>query len=142
MNIKGIDSSNGRVRETKHLPEWNPQTEFTSVEENRAFQGLPPERICLFFCHSKLKTCFQLKLSSAKLLNPLADSAQSLLFAEDIRQLHCAAGRGLLTGKGCSDGPEQLTVFDAQLTNQCHQAVMDGSFVPIGQVLQNGQSRL
>ena len=64
-------------------------------------------------------------------LNPLADSAQSLLFAEDIRQLHCAAGRGLLTGKGCSDGPEQLTVFDAQLADQCHQAVMDGSFIPV-----------
>ena len=75
-------------------------------------------------------------------LNPLADSAQSLLFAEDIRQLHCAAGRGLLTGEGCSDGPEQLTVFDAQLTDQCHQAVMDGSFIPIGKVLQNEQSRL
>ena len=55
-------------------------------------------------------------------LNPLADSAQSLLFSEDIRQLHCTAGRGLLTGEGCSDGPEQLTVFDAQLADQCHQA--------------------
>lgn len=70
-------------------------------------------------------------------LNPLADSAQSLLFSEDIRQLHCTAGRGLLTGKGASDGPEQLTVFDASSPHQCHQAVMDGSFIPIGQVLQN-----
>ena len=75
-------------------------------------------------------------------LNTLLDSADGFFFSEDIRQLHRAAGRGLLTGEGCSDGPEQLTVFDAQLTDQCHQAVMDGSFVPIGQVLQNGQSRL
>ena len=32
-------SISGRVRETKRLPEWNPQTEFISVEENRRFQG-------------------------------------------------------------------------------------------------------
>jgi hypothetical protein len=46
----------GRVRETKRFPDWNPQAEFISAEENWAFQGLPPERISLFFCFIKLKS--------------------------------------------------------------------------------------
>ena len=39
----------------KRFPDWNPQAEFISAEENWAFQGLPPERISLFFCFIKLK---------------------------------------------------------------------------------------
>ena len=40
----------------KRFPDWNPQAEFISAEENWAFQGLPPERISLFFCFIKLKS--------------------------------------------------------------------------------------
>ena len=36
-------------------PEWNPQAEFTSAEENCAFQGLPMERIRLFFCPKQVE---------------------------------------------------------------------------------------
>ena len=42
------------------FPEWNPQVEFISTEENCAFRGLPMERISLFFCFNKSKTCFRL----------------------------------------------------------------------------------
>ena len=31
--------NSGRVRETKRLPDWNPQEEFTSDEENSNAQG-------------------------------------------------------------------------------------------------------
>ena len=47
------------------FPAWNPQAEFISAEENRTFRGLPLERICLFFCLSNLKACFQVKHFSA-----------------------------------------------------------------------------
>ena len=42
------------------FPDRNPQRGLCPLEENCAFQGLPMERISLFFCPNKLKTCFQL----------------------------------------------------------------------------------
>ena len=42
------------------FPDRNPQRGLCPLEENCAFQGLPMERISLFFCSNKLKTCFQL----------------------------------------------------------------------------------
>ena len=38
------------------FPEWNPQSEFISDEENSKFQGLPMELVCLFFCFNKSKS--------------------------------------------------------------------------------------
>jgi len=43
----------------QRFPEWNPQAEFISAEENSEFQGvLPLELVCLFICQSSPKTCF------------------------------------------------------------------------------------
>ena len=39
QTVSKIISSSGRVRETKRLPDWNPQEEFTSDEENSNAQG-------------------------------------------------------------------------------------------------------
>ena len=47
----------GRVGETNPCPQWNPQTEFTSVEENRAFQACDGTQqfIPLFLKQKKLE---------------------------------------------------------------------------------------
>ena len=39
QTVSKIISSSGRVRETKRLPDWNPQEEFTSDEENSNARG-------------------------------------------------------------------------------------------------------
>ena len=36
------------VRETAPFPEWNPQAEFISAEENSRFQSIFADEICLF----------------------------------------------------------------------------------------------
>ena len=36
------------VRETAPLPEWNPQAEFISAEENSRFQSIFADGTCLF----------------------------------------------------------------------------------------------
>ena len=38
----------GKVRETKSFPEWNPQAEFISAEENSRFQSIFADGTCLF----------------------------------------------------------------------------------------------
>ena len=40
----------------KQFPDWNPQRGLCPLEENCAFQGLPKERISLFFCFNKSKS--------------------------------------------------------------------------------------
>ena len=41
------------VRETKEFPEWNPQSEFISGEENGEFQGFLADGTRLFIHLSK-----------------------------------------------------------------------------------------
>ena len=48
QTVSKIISSSGRVRETKRLPDWNPQEEFTSDEENSEFQGFSTDGTRLF----------------------------------------------------------------------------------------------
>ena len=48
QTVSKIISSSGRVRETKRLPDWNPQEEFTSDEENNGFQGFFADGTRLF----------------------------------------------------------------------------------------------
>jgi hypothetical protein len=43
----------GRVRETDEFPEWNPQAEFSSAEENSEFQGFLADGTHLFILLSK-----------------------------------------------------------------------------------------
>ena len=38
----------GKVRETKSFPEWNPQAEFISAEENSRFRGVFADGTSLF----------------------------------------------------------------------------------------------
>ena len=38
----------GKVRETKSFPEWNPQVEFISAEENSRFRGVFADGTSLF----------------------------------------------------------------------------------------------
>ena len=49
--IQAVDNLfmySGKVRETKSFPEWNPQAEFISAEENSRFRGVFADGTSLF----------------------------------------------------------------------------------------------
>ena len=52
--VSDCRQSDRRVRETKLFPEWNPQAEFTSAEENSGFQGVLADGTRLFLPLSQL----------------------------------------------------------------------------------------
>ena len=43
----------GRVRETKRIPDWNPQRGLCPLEENREFQGISADGTHLFILLSE-----------------------------------------------------------------------------------------
>ena len=51
--------------ENKEFSKWNPQTEFTSVEENQGFQSIYADgTLDLFFCFSSSKSGFRRRVST------------------------------------------------------------------------------
>ena len=53
-------------------------------------------------------------------------TAQSLVLAQQVADLHSAAGRHQLAGRGNADRPHQRGVLDLQPGGQIDQSVVDG----------------